>query len=154
MSADSKDDREPLSSSTFTSLQSSQTSDMSQFTSDKEIDDSWPVYVELTNGKVYGCDLVVSATGVIPNTSCLNIVKEEGDRCKLKMSDDGGIIVDSEMRSSLPNVYAAGDVCSMRWDEQPDMWFQVSAHTSNANSTKHFFNIVNVCTLCLCTCFC
>ncbi len=31
--------------------------------------DHWPVYVELTNGRVYGCDLIVSATGVVPNTS-------------------------------------------------------------------------------------
>lgn len=89
--------------------------------------DSWPVYVELTNGKVYGCDLVVSATGVVPNTSCLNIVKEASDgSCELELSGDGGIIVDSEMRSSLPNVYAAGDVCSVKWDDQPDMWFQVN----------------------------
>ena len=29
----------------------------------------WPVYVELTNGKIFGCDLIVSATGVVPNTS-------------------------------------------------------------------------------------
>lgn len=29
---------------------------------------AWPVYVELTNGTVYGCDFVVSATGVVPNT--------------------------------------------------------------------------------------
>lgn len=29
---------------------------------------SWPVYVQLTNGKTFGCDLVVSATGVVPNT--------------------------------------------------------------------------------------
>jgi hypothetical protein len=29
--------------------------------------ESWPVYVELTNDKVYGCDLVISATGVIPS---------------------------------------------------------------------------------------
>jgi len=28
----------------------------------------WPVYVELTNSHVYGCDFVVSATGVTPNT--------------------------------------------------------------------------------------
>ena len=28
----------------------------------------WPVYVELTNGRTVGCDLVVSATGVVPNT--------------------------------------------------------------------------------------
>ena len=29
-------------------------------------DEEWPVYVELTNGKTYGCDFVVSATGVRP----------------------------------------------------------------------------------------
>lgn len=29
---------------------------------------SWPVYVQLTNGKAYGCDFVVSATGVVSNT--------------------------------------------------------------------------------------
>lgn len=28
----------------------------------------WPVYVELTNGKLWGCDFVVSATGVEPYT--------------------------------------------------------------------------------------
>jgi len=27
----------------------------------------WPVYVELTNGKIFGCDFVVSAIGVMPN---------------------------------------------------------------------------------------
>ena len=31
--------------------------------------DPWPVYVELTNDKVYGCDFVVSATGVVPNSA-------------------------------------------------------------------------------------
>ena len=30
---------------------------------------SWPVYVKLTNNKVYGCDFIISATGVTPNTS-------------------------------------------------------------------------------------
>lgn len=27
----------------------------------------WPVYTQLSNGKVYGCDFIVSATGVVPN---------------------------------------------------------------------------------------
>lgn len=36
--------------------------------SDSSVGVSWPVYVQLTNGKTYGCDVVVSATGVIPNT--------------------------------------------------------------------------------------
>lgn len=31
----------------------------------------WDMYVKLTNGKTYGCDFIVSATGVIPNTSFL-----------------------------------------------------------------------------------
>ena len=31
----------------------------------------WPLFVALTNGKVFGCDLVVSAMGVFPNTTCL-----------------------------------------------------------------------------------
>lgn len=30
--------------------------------------DSWPLHVQLTNGKTFGCDFVVSATGVVPNT--------------------------------------------------------------------------------------
>ena len=30
-------------------------------------DTEWPVYVELTNNKIYGCDFIVSATGVKPN---------------------------------------------------------------------------------------
>ncbi|KAM8978281.1 pyridine nucleotide-disulfide oxidoreductase domain-containing protein 1 isoform 1-T1 [Sarcophilus harrisii] len=29
--------------------------------------DTWPVYIELTNEKIYGCDFIVSATGVMPN---------------------------------------------------------------------------------------
>ena len=33
--------------------------------------EQWPVYVVLTNGKVFGCDLLVSATGAYPNTDCL-----------------------------------------------------------------------------------
>ena len=31
----------------------------------------WPVYVMLTNQMCYGCDLIVSATGVVPNVDIL-----------------------------------------------------------------------------------
>lgn len=34
-------------------------------------DISWPVYVELSNGKIFGCDFVVSAIGVTPNVELL-----------------------------------------------------------------------------------
>lgn len=79
---------------------------------------TWPVYIQLTNGKVYGCDFVVSATGVIPNaepfTSCADFDVEV----------DGGIKVDLNMRTNIPDVYAAGDVCSASWE--PSLhWFQM-----------------------------
>ena len=31
--------------------------------------ENWPIFVELSNDKVYGCDFIVSATGVTPNTA-------------------------------------------------------------------------------------
>lgn len=32
------------------------------------VEAEWPLHVQLTNGSVYGCDLVLSATGVLPCT--------------------------------------------------------------------------------------
>ena len=57
--------------------------------------------------------------------------KEEGERggvrgLKVCVEDGGGIVVDSGMRTSLRDIYAAGDVCSVRWKEQAALWFQVS----------------------------
>ena len=85
----------------------------------------WPVYVRLSNGRVYGCDVVVSATGVSPNTGWLR--EAVNNDKELKLAEDGGIIVDSEMRSSVRNVYAAGDVCSVDWREHSRTWFPVSS---------------------------
>lgn len=80
----------------------------------------WPLYVELTNGKVYGCDLVVSATGVSPNMEGVELV---GGR--LILEGGGGVAVDRGMRTNIPDVYAAGDVCSVKWEGQSNVWFQV-----------------------------
>ena len=43
---------------------------------------------------------------------------------QLCLSAEGGVVVDNEMRSNLPDVYAAGDVCSANWDHS-QLWFQV-----------------------------
>ena len=80
----------------------------------------WPLYVVLTNGVVFGCDLVVSATGVTPSIGDLEV---EGG--KLDLAEDGGVRVDKEMRTSVPDVYAAGDVCSVEWGHHSPLWFQV-----------------------------
>jgi NAD(P)H-nitrite reductase large subunit len=98
---------------------------INQMLADQKADDAikWPVFVELTNGKVIGCDFVVSATGVTPNTQFLTDC-DTG----LELADDGGIKVNNLMRTSLANIYAAGDVCSAGWD-LAEHWFQMRLWT-------------------------
>ena len=65
---------------------------------------------------MYGCDFVVSATGVVPNTSLF--------ADKLDVTEHGGIKVNWTMETSALYVYAAGDVCTTMW-ERADHWFQM-----------------------------
>jgi len=80
--------------------------------------DDWPVYVELTNGSVYGCDFIVSATGVTPNTQPFL----QGN--DFKVAEDGGVCVSNEMLTSEPDIYAAGDMCHAAWEHSPN-WIQM-----------------------------
>lgn len=85
------------------------------------IDKEWPVYIELTNGKIVGCDFIVSATGVEPN---VDFIKETG----IELTSDGGIKVDTKLESSLKDVYAAGDACTCSWDIA-EHWIQMRLWT-------------------------
>lgn len=85
---------------------------------DGELEPVWPVYVQLSNGNVWGVDLVVSATGVNPCNLPLG-----GDK-QLKVSEDGGVVVDDKMRSSVADVFAAGDACTAGWTHS-EQWFQM-----------------------------
>ncbi|KAM4820401.1 pyridine nucleotide-disulfide oxidoreductase domain-containing protein 1 [Thomomys bottae] len=84
--------------------------------------ESWPVYVELTNGKIYGCDFIVSATGVLPNTEPFL----RGNQ--FDVGEDGGLRVDDHMHTSLPDIYAAGDICTASWRPSP-VWQQMRLWT-------------------------
>jgi NAD(P)H-nitrite reductase large subunit len=57
--------------------------------------------VVMTDGKEIPCDLVVISIGVIPRTE---LVKETDVKV------NRGIVVDMSMRTSIPDVYACGDV--------------------------------------------
>lgn len=83
---------------------------------------SWPLYIVLNNGKAYGCDFIVSATGVVPNTDPFL----HGNNFAL--ADDGGLRVDDQMRTSESDVYAAGDVCTACWKPSP-LWHQMRLWT-------------------------
>ncbi|KAI9190434.1 Pyridine nucleotide-disulfide oxidoreductase domain-containing protein 1 [Blastocladiella emersonii ATCC 22665] len=78
----------------------------------------WPLYVRLTNNKVYGVDFMVSATGVLPNSE---LARAAG----LVLTPNGGIAVDKAMRTSDPDVYGAGDCVSCTWSGQSLHWFQM-----------------------------
>lgn len=80
------------------------------------------VRVELTNGKVYECDFVISATGVTPNSNL-----DVRDGASIDIASDGGIKVDWKMETSLSDIFAAGDVCTVDWTSQH--WFQMRLWT-------------------------
>ncbi|XP_019631402.1 PREDICTED: pyridine nucleotide-disulfide oxidoreductase domain-containing protein 1-like [Branchiostoma belcheri] len=84
----------------------------------EEHNDDWPVYVLLTNKRLYGCDFVVSATGVVPSTGPFL------HNAQFSVSPDGGLRVDDHMHTSVPDVFAAGDVCTASWEPAPQ-WFQM-----------------------------
>lgn len=75
---------------------------------DAEKNERWPLFVQLSNGKVIGCDLLINAIGVQANS----LAVQSAAGTALQLAADGGILVDQFMRSNLPDVYAAGDVCT------------------------------------------
>eukprot|EP01133_Synstelium_polycarpum_P014581 gene14581-17241_t len=79
----------------------------------------WNIYVRLTNGKLYGSDFLVSATGVVPNDDSIKVEPVAPKRDAL------GYIVDKTMSTSIKDIYAAGDTCSIQWPDQSDHWFQM-----------------------------
>lgn len=89
----------------------------------KEFDpmEEWSIYVQLTNGKIIGCDFIVSATGVIPNSDIIGLED-------IKKEKDGGLLVDWKLETSKQDIYAAGDVCSAGW-VLAKHWFQMRLWT-------------------------
>ncbi len=80
----------------------------------------WRVLAVLSNGKCFGCDLIVSATGVIPNGDAI--------KCEnLDLDKNGAIKVNERLETSVQDVYAAGDVCGV--DFGNELWFQMRLWT-------------------------
>ena len=80
-----------------------------------------PLLVKLSTGESQPCDLLIVAAGVAPNTDFLKGTPVEVGK---------GVRVDARMRTSVPEIYAAGDVA-----EAPDLFNgtpQVAAIQPNA----------------------
>jgi glutathione reductase (NADPH) len=61
--------------------------------------------VTLSNGETLETDLVMYATGRHPNPANLGL-----EAAGVKLDDKGAIVVDNEWRTSVPHIYAIGDV--------------------------------------------
>ncbi|EKX54435.1 hypothetical protein GUITHDRAFT_99914 [Guillardia theta CCMP2712] len=85
----------------------------------------WPLMVSLSSGEIVGCDYLISAIGVVPNSE---LVKNSG---VIALDANDAIVVGSDMASSVKHVFAAGDVCSVQLppDSQDagggSSWFQM-----------------------------
>ena len=58
-----------------------------------------------THGQEISADLVMYATGRKPNTRGLGLAE-----ARVKLNDNGAVVVDEWQRSTVPNIYAVGDV--------------------------------------------
>ncbi|CRK86157.1 CLUMA_CG000226, isoform A, partial [Clunio marinus] len=83
--------------------------------------DDYLITVELDNGKKLKTDFIVSATGVTP------LVNFQFDTC-IKTNSDGAIIVDEFMKTTIENIFAAGDVCEAGWTHS-FLWHQMNLWT-------------------------
>lgn len=86
----------------------------------------WPIEVKLTNGASVKCDIIVCAIGVEPSTDW---VKSNSGYSFERSSIDGGLLIDTQMGTSVADIYAAGDVVSCeRWPTNP-LWSQMRLWT-------------------------
>ncbi|MBM4205973.1 MAG: glutathione-disulfide reductase [Gammaproteobacteria bacterium] len=61
--------------------------------------------IKLRNGEVLPTDLILQATGRRPNTQGLGL-----ERAGVKLGSNGEVLVDDYFQTSVPNIYAIGDV--------------------------------------------
>lgn len=69
------------------------------------VEDDAVVAVELTNGRRIACDLIVFAIGISPRDE---LARELG----LELGPRGGVAIDTACASSVPNIWAIGEVAS------------------------------------------
>ncbi len=67
--------------------------------------------VRLRGGERLACDLVAVAIGVLCNSE---FVTGAGGESGIAVAKNGGVEVDDRMRTTIPNVYAAGDVAAYK----------------------------------------
>ena len=77
-----------------------------------------------TDRREVACDLVIVSTGAAPATAFL-----QGSG--IRLADNGAVIVDDEMRTNLPDIFAAGDCAAIPHRLVDQNWFVPLATMAN-----------------------
>lgn len=104
--------------------------------------------ITLDNGEELACDLIIVAAGVRPALACL---EDSGVDC------DRGVTVDASMKTSIEDIYAAGDITGLSgiWPNAADqgriagknMCGAADSYTDTyaVKNTINFFGLVTLC---------
>jgi pyruvate/2-oxoglutarate dehydrogenase complex dihydrolipoamide dehydrogenase (E3) component/rhodanese-related sulfurtransferase len=93
--------------------------------------------MQLSNGDTLQTDYIIVAIGVVPNTQLLAAQGAE-------TLANGALVVNHQMQTSLPNVYAAGDCAAMphALTGEP-AWFPMGTHSNKAGRAAGYNAIHN-----------
>lgn len=94
---------------------------------------SYPLYVLTSKDKIFGCDFIVSATGVRP---CTSYLRDEG----IARAPGGEVLVDEGLQSVSPaakGVFAAGDCSQVCLREDQDQ----EAVNKGRREERHWFQM-------------
>jgi len=91
--------------------------------------------VALASGRSVACELVAAALGVVPNSEFLA-------NTGLSLAPNGAVAVDSQLRSSVANIWAAGDVANVAGEwlalwEPARLQARVAAQNMRGGSARH-----------------
>ena len=91
--------------------------------------------VTLASGRSVACELVAAALGVVPNTEFLA-------NTGIGLAANGAVAVDRQLRASVPNVWAAGDVASVAGEwlalwEPARLQARVAAQNMRGGAVEH-----------------
>lgn len=90
-----------------------------------------PIRVLMRDSKSICCDLVILAIGVKPSAIEFKFTSPN------RSSNNGGILIDDQMRTNIQDIYAAGDVVSCEFWPHDGLWFQMRLWTQ-ARQMGHY----------------
>lgn len=102
-------------------------------------DSNYPVLLQTDRGNIIGADLIICALGVEPLAFIRDNQNGLVTSVKPSLSEEGWIKVDKRFRTSIKDVYAAGDCCSIY--TEADHRQSSTPPSSSSTPSSHWFQM-------------